>query len=124
MSFGPMNYPILMKSNYNQWSLLMKIKLEAHSLWGAVKPGGSEFQLDRMALDAIYSAVLPKIIVVLVTKETKDMMMEACESIKTTWISDDRIRMASTLKVRHRYEMLHDSEEIKDFAMWFIGTVN
>jgi hypothetical protein len=46
MSSGPMNYPILMKSNYNQWSLLMKIKLEAHSLWGAVKLGGSKFQLD------------------------------------------------------------------------------
>jgi hypothetical protein len=26
---GPTNYPILTKMNYNEWSLLMKIKLEA-----------------------------------------------------------------------------------------------
>jgi hypothetical protein len=26
---GPVNYPILTKMNYNEWSLLMKIKLEA-----------------------------------------------------------------------------------------------
>jgi hypothetical protein len=32
MPAGPMNYPILTKTNYNEWSLLMKIKLEAQSL--------------------------------------------------------------------------------------------
>jgi hypothetical protein len=31
---GLVNYPILTKTNYNEWSLLMKIKLEVRSLWG------------------------------------------------------------------------------------------
>jgi hypothetical protein len=31
---GLVNYPILTKTNYNEWSLLMKIKLEVQSLWG------------------------------------------------------------------------------------------
>jgi hypothetical protein len=39
-SIGPVNYPILTKSNYIQWSLLMRIKMEARGLWVAVDPGG------------------------------------------------------------------------------------
>jgi hypothetical protein len=45
-SAGPVNYPLLTKSNYNQWSLLMKIKLEARGLWGAIEPGDAKFQVD------------------------------------------------------------------------------
>jgi hypothetical protein len=52
-SAGLANYSILMKSNYNQWSLLMKIKMEVRGLWVAVDPDSVEFQVDRMALDAI-----------------------------------------------------------------------
>jgi hypothetical protein len=29
---GPANFPVLTKTNYNDWSLLMKIKLEARGL--------------------------------------------------------------------------------------------
>jgi hypothetical protein len=50
---GPVNYPILMKMNYNEWSLLMKIKPEAQSLWGVVNKGDAEFHVNRMALNAI-----------------------------------------------------------------------
>jgi hypothetical protein len=31
-SAGPANYPLLTKTNYNDWALLMKIKLEARLL--------------------------------------------------------------------------------------------
>jgi hypothetical protein len=56
-SVGPVNYPLLTKTNHNDWALLMKIKLEARLLWAAVDPGDVDFQVDRMALDAICSAV-------------------------------------------------------------------
>jgi hypothetical protein len=36
---GPANFPVLTKTNYNDWSLLMKIKLEARGLWNAIDPG-------------------------------------------------------------------------------------
>jgi hypothetical protein len=54
---GPVNQSVLTKTNYNEWSLLMKIKLEARSLWRAVNKGDVEFQVDNMAMDAICSAV-------------------------------------------------------------------
>jgi hypothetical protein len=59
-SAGPANYPILTKTNYNQWVLLMRIKMEARGLWAAIDPGSVEFQVDRMALDVICSAVPPE----------------------------------------------------------------
>jgi hypothetical protein len=31
-SAGPTNYPLLMKTSYNDWALLMKIKLEVQLL--------------------------------------------------------------------------------------------
>jgi hypothetical protein len=89
---GPVNYPILTKSNYNQWSLLMKIKLKAHGLWGVIESGNAEFQVNWMAIDAICSAVPPEMIVVLATK---DMMMEEWESIKIMRIGDERIRQST-----------------------------
>jgi hypothetical protein len=123
MSAGPANYPILTKSNYNQWSLLMKIKLEARGLWAAVDPGNAKFQLDWMALDAICSAVPPEMIAVLATKDTAK---EAWESIKTMRIGDDCIRKVNAQRLRREYEMLafRNGEGIEDFAMRLAGIMN
>jgi hypothetical protein len=122
-SVGPANYPILTKSNYNKWSLLMRIKMEARGLWGPVDPGDADFQVDRMALDAICSAVPSEMITALATK---DSALEAWESIKVMRIGDDRIRKASAQKVRREYEVLdfHDGEGVEDFAMRLSGMVN
>jgi uncharacterized membrane protein YgcG len=122
-SAGPANYPILTKTNYNQWALLMRIKLEACGLWGTVDPGGANFQVDRMALDAICSVVPPEMITALATKETAS---EAWESIRMMRVGDDRIRKASAQKVRREYELLafHDGEGVENFAMRLVGIVH
>jgi hypothetical protein len=115
-STGPANYPILMKTNYNEWSLLMNIKLEARSLWAAMDKGDAEFQVDRMTLDAICSTVPPDMIATLAVKPTAK---EAWGCIKTMRIGDDRVRKATLQKVRREYELLsfRDGESVEDFAM-------
>lgn len=35
----PAMYLILTKTNYNDWALLMKIKMQARCLWRAIDPG-------------------------------------------------------------------------------------
>jgi hypothetical protein len=122
-SAGPTNYPILTKSNYNQWALLMRIKLEARGLWGAVDLGGTDFQVDRMVLNTICSVVPPEMITALATKESAS---EAWESIRTMHVRDERIRKASTQKVRREYELLalRDDEGIEDFAMRLTNIVH
>jgi transposase InsO family protein len=122
---GPATYPILSKSNYNDWSLVMKIKLQARCLWGAVDPDGPDVPLheDKMAHEAICSAVPPEMISSITTKASA---REAWESIKTMQIGDDRIKKASAQKARREYELLafRDGESVEDFAMRLTGIVN
>jgi hypothetical protein len=114
---GLANYPILTKMNYNEWSFLMKIKPEARSLWAAVDKGDAEFQVDRMALDAICSVVPADMIATLAVKPTAKKVWDC---IKTMRIGDDRVRKATLQKVRREYELLSfcDGESVEDFAMW------
>lgn len=120
---GAANYPLLTRTNYNDWSLLMKIKLQARCLWGAIDPGGVELHEDRMALDAICSAVPPEMISTLATKASAK---EAWDCIRILRVGDDRIRKASAQKVRMEYEslVLRDGETVEDFAMRLTSTVN
>lgn len=115
---GSANYPVLTKTNYNEWSLLMKIKLQARFLWGTVDPGGAGIELheDRMALDAICSAVPAEMISMLATKVTAKT---AWKCIRTLRVGNDRISKASTQKLRSEYEALafRDGESVQDFAM-------
>lgn len=120
---GAANYPLLTRTNYNDWSLLMKIKLQVRCLWGAIDPGGVELHEDRMALDAICSAVPPEMISTLATKASAK---EAWDCIRILRVGDDRIRKASAQKVRMEYEslVLRDGETVEDFAMRLTSTVN
>lgn len=53
---------MLTNANYNDWSLLMKIKLEARCLWNAIDLGDVEIHVNQMTLDAVYSAIPPKMV--------------------------------------------------------------
>ena len=122
---GLANYPVLTKTNYNDWALVMKIKLEAKCLWGAIEPSGViiERHVDRMALDAISSVVPSEMISTLAVKESAK---EAWESIRVMRIGDDRIRKTSAQRLRRQFEelTLRDGEGVEDFALRLTGIVN
>ncbi|WVZ50972.1 hypothetical protein U9M48_002169 [Paspalum notatum var. saurae] len=67
---GPANFPVLTKTNYNDWALLMKVKMQARGLWDAIEPGDVDVMEDRMALDIICSAAPPEMISTLAVKST------------------------------------------------------
>jgi len=50
-------WPMLTRSNYYEWSLLMKVKLLEHFLWDAIKFDDVDYEQDRRALEAICAAV-------------------------------------------------------------------
>jgi hypothetical protein len=50
-------YPMLMRTNYMEWSAVMHVNLEAAGLWEAVRYGGVEYHNDRHALAAQLCAV-------------------------------------------------------------------
>ncbi|CAA6674425.1 unnamed protein product [Spirodela intermedia] len=63
-------FPMLTKTNYSDWALLMKVKLRARLLWTAIEKGGVEPHEDMQALDALCSAVPPEMWPVIANKET------------------------------------------------------
>ena len=46
-------WPMLTRANYHEWSLLMKVKLQARGLWEAVVYGDVIYEDDRRALEAL-----------------------------------------------------------------------
>ena len=50
-------WPMLTKSNYHVWSLLMKVKLQARRLCEAVHIGGISYDDDRRALEVLCTAI-------------------------------------------------------------------
>jgi phenylalanine-4-hydroxylase len=61
---------MLIKTNYNDRSLLMKVKMQARQLWDAVEFGDIESHEDRLALDALLASVLPEMVSSLADKPT------------------------------------------------------
>ena len=81
------NWPQLTKTNYNEWALLMKLKLQARHLWDVVDTRDGEYHDDRTALEAICSAVPTEMVS---TLAVKDSAKDAWEAIKTLRIGGAR----------------------------------
>jgi hypothetical protein len=50
-------YPMLMRMNYTEWSLVMRVKLQAAGLWEAMHYGNVEYRDNRHALAGLLHAV-------------------------------------------------------------------
>jgi hypothetical protein len=79
---GPANWPLLTKTNYTEWALIIKIKLQARNLWEAIEPGDVTLQEDRMVLDVITSAVPQEMLASLAVKATATEAWEAVRSLR------------------------------------------
>jgi hypothetical protein len=103
--------------------MLMKIKLQACLLLVVANLGDINFQVDRMAVDAICSAVPPEMISTLVTKSSKK---EAWDSIKMTRIKGEHLRKASAGKLWRDYMQLafYDGDSVEDFTMHLTSMMN
>ena len=89
---GSTNWPQLTKTSYNEWSLRMKLKMQARHLWDAVEDDDVDYDDDRNALDAICSGVPTEMVPILVEKESAKA---AWEAIKNFRIGDERVRKAT-----------------------------
>lgn len=101
---------ILTKANYNDWSLVMKVKLQARGLWRVM-----DFGKCRMALEAILLGLPPELQAPIVVKSSAQ---EAWEAIRKVQIGDDHTRKSNAQTIRTKYEQLcfNDSETVEDFA--------
>jgi hypothetical protein len=123
-SAGPTTYPMLTKTNYNDWALLMKIKLQARCLWRAIDPSDDVSEPeDRLALDALCSAIPPEMVSTLAVKPTARL---AWEAVRIMRIGDDRVRKTTAQRVRRQYEelALKEGEGVEDFSLRLTNIVS
>ena len=107
---------MLTKANYHEWSILMKVKLQARRLWEAVHVGGVSYDDDRRALEALCAAVPTELGTSLANKATTNL---ACESITAARIGVDCVHQATLQRLRGEWEGLtfQPGEQVKDFAL-------
>ena len=94
---------MLTKSNYHEWSLLMKAKLQARRLWEAVHVGGVSYDDDRRALEALCATILTELGASLANKATAKLMWE---SIAAARVGGGRVRRATLQRLRGEWEGL------------------
>lgn len=71
---------MLSPMNYADWTLLMKVMLEARQLWYAVSDGTPERETDRTAMECLLRSVPPEMLSTLASKATAK---DAWETVKT-----------------------------------------
>ena len=64
------SWPMLSRTNYADWALLMQVMLEARQLWVAVNDGTPERETDRMAMEYLLRSVLSEMLSTLAVKAT------------------------------------------------------
>lgn len=113
---GAVELPMLTRTNYQVWSLVMKVSLEALGLWGAVESDKVERRDDRMALSVILRGVPVELKAVLAVKKTAK---EAWEAVKTMRVGEDRVKAANKQRLMKEFEnlMFKDGERVDDFAV-------
>ena len=94
---GGSSYPVLTKTNYSDWALLMKVKLKARALWNIIEKGGADQQEEMMALDALCGAVPPEMVPSITKME---MAKEAWDAIATMRVGSDRVKKSTTQQLR------------------------
>ncbi|XBI21616.1 hypothetical protein VPH35_062719 [Triticum aestivum] len=115
-------YPPLTATNYFEWSLIMKVNMEAQRVWDAIEGGGS-FSQDRAALAAILRAVPEEMHSTLAVKATAK---EAWDAIKIMRVGDARVREARTQTLLKEFDAvrMRSGETLDELAMCMNGIAN
>ncbi|XBI21612.1 hypothetical protein VPH35_062715 [Triticum aestivum] len=115
-------YPPLTATNYFEWSLIMKVNMEAQRVWDAIEGGGS-FSQDRAALAAILRAVPEEMHSTLAVKATAK---EAWDAIKIMRVGDARVREAKTQNLLKEVDAvrMRSGETLDELAMCMNGIAN
>ena len=100
---GAVSWPTLTKTNYTEWAILMRVKLQGAGLWDAIETGDASERQERQALGAILSSVPPEMVQPLAAKDDAKI---AWDTIKTMRVGVDRVREARRQRLRKDFDNL------------------
>uniref|UniRef100_A0A8R7P947 Retrovirus-related Pol polyprotein from transposon TNT 1-94 n=1 Tax=Triticum urartu TaxID=4572 RepID=A0A8R7P947_TRIUA len=112
---------MLTRTNYPEWSLLMKVYLQAHGWWRAVshRPYHDEHNAMSIILRGLPTDVLLAV-------GEKENAKEAWDAIATQRLGATRVREANAQKLQRDFESIafRDGETIDDFSLRLSGIVS
>lgn len=113
---GNLMWPMLTRTNYQEWSSHIQCNLEAMFLWDAVTDDKIERRRDRLALGAMLRGVPPEMHPMLLNKKS---VKEAWEAIKSMRLGADRVKAVSAQKLLAEFESItfKAGETIEDFTI-------
>lgn len=100
---GNIEYPMLTRTNYQEWALVMKVNLQVARYWAAIDPGDCTEHTDRLALTVILRGVPSDMWSSLAKKESA---REAWLAVKTMRIGVDRVREANAQLLRRDFNAI------------------
>jgi hypothetical protein len=112
-------YPMLTRTNYQEWSLLMKVNLQAQGLWYVVEPEEDEeveYRNDRLAYAAILWSIPLEMLGRMARKKTAQA---AWEAIKIVHVGDARTKEANAQSLWRELAKIafQPEESIDDFSL-------
>jgi hypothetical protein len=115
-SSANLSFPILTRTNYVHWAMVMEVNLRATSLWDVIEFDDVTRREDKQALAALLRSTPAKMHCMLVGKGTAKA---AWEAIRVQSQGSDRVRDARLRRLREEFETVtfKDGERIADFAM-------
>jgi hypothetical protein len=116
-------YPVLTRTNYSEWALVMRVNLQAAGLWDAIELGTDDYREDRSALAALLCAVPEEMQAGLACKESA---ADAWEAIRAIRMGGDRIEEATADKLRCDFGELQfkSGECVEDFSLRVSAVAN
>jgi hypothetical protein len=115
-SFAGIVYPTPTRMNYTEWSLVMKVNLQAAGLWVVIESGDGDYHDHRTALIAILRAVPLEVQAGLAVKS---MATEASEAIRQVRIGADRDRESNAERLWREFDDItfKTGETIEGFSL-------
>ncbi len=112
---GSASWPMLTRANYGEWSVLMRVMLEARGLWEAVAFDDADYSEDRMAMEIILRAVPSEMMTGLAAKGSAK---GAWDAIAKMCVGSDRVKKANAQTLRRDFGALafKDGESVEEFA--------
>ncbi|CAO2175939.1 unnamed protein product [Urochloa humidicola] len=116
-SLSAITYPRLTRTNYQEWSLVMKVNFQAQGLWGAIDLGECKDREDRLALAVLLRAVPTDM---WSTLARKDSVKEPWEAVKTIRVGVQRVRETNAQQLWCEFADIRfkEGESVDDFSLW------
>jgi hypothetical protein len=111
-------WPMLTRSNYSEWAMLMQCNYEAMEVWEVIEPGGDGVRRsqDRLAMGCLLRSVPKEMWQMLGSKRT---VKEAWSAVKSMRVGAERVKEANAQRLLKEFENIafSDGESVDDFAM-------